>query len=638
MLGTRTKQVISYGRRQQRIVSISDEREKTDPFSLLNDTTVPRAPISSRIQNRENLFSAGEIASPSPHVVKIHRKKKRLSPVPSPPPGFFIKVKKRTRVEAIIDEDKPLTTKQRPSSPLSNTSAIIDITTPSRTPLAVCPINALGSPVIMKTTKARKKSKIPGAKGTPLSLKKPFSPFVDVDIIVLDQHGRRISQERRVSRVDVQVNPNTTGTIPDAKDARRKKSLGYRGQDLGILYSDDDEAASAFQPKPAKRPRGVKAAVVISDDSETDEAHVPQIPRFSPAIERGRALLGPQRSLPRVEVIVPFKPSRTVSRPPSTNHVSAIIPDSKAAPEDRSTRPAPAPPTLPSASRWELSELQNAPARSAPAPMPQTQLQDIPSPIQRPRQLTPIRNGGVRPRRLFEPPSPPSPTTPTDFDLSLEFSKIDLGQEIMISGSGCRPTGSYIHPTPPEYLLPLLEECAQEICGPHEFSAFIEMFPLDPIVQHVDNNGGGEAMMFRKIGEASYSEVFGIGDVVLKIIPLRDESLQDKHPKGPTPTQAFNKSRPEAFKYGDASWEVNKEEEQDCPPPSDAKDVLKEVIVTRAMGEMCEGFVKLLKAYVVRGRYPEVLLDLWDEYFERKGSESIRPGTLFPCHPSWDMS
>ena len=38
------------------------------------------------------------------------------------------------------------------------------------------------------------------------------------------------------------------------------------------------------------------------------------------------------------------------------------------------------------------------------------------------------------------------------------------------------------------------------------------------------------------------------------------------------------------------------------------------------------GFVKLLKNYVVRGRYPEVLLQLWDEYNERKGSESIRPG------------
>jgi serine/threonine-protein kinase haspin len=65
---------------------------------------------------------------------------------------------------------------------------------------------------------------------------------------------------------------------------------------------------------------------------------------------------------------------------------------------------------------------------------------------------------------------------------------------------------------------------------------------------------------------------------------------------------------------------------EDGPAPSDAKDVRKEIIVTRAMGEVCDGFVKLLKTYIVRGKYPEVLLGLWDEYHESKGSESVRPG------------
>jgi serine/threonine-protein kinase haspin len=102
---------------------------------------------------------------------------------------------------------------------------------------------------------------------------------------------------------------------------------------------------------------------------------------------------------------------------------------------------------------------------------------------------------------------------------------------------------------------------------------------------------------FRKIGEASFSEVFGIGDVVLKIIPLRDE-------------------------------ERNITNDSETPAPSDANDVLKEVIVTQTMGEMCSGFVKLLRTYVVRGRYPSLLLDLWDKYNERKGSESVRPGRM----------
>jgi hypothetical protein len=128
-----------------------------------------------------------------------------------------------------------------------------------------------------------------------------------------------------------------------------------------------------------------------------------------------------------------------------------------------------------------------------------------------------------------------------------------------------------------------------------EFSAFIEAFPVHPIVQ---SSCSGKAA-FQKIGEASYSEVFGIGDVVLKIVPIRNEECQDKI-------------------------------EAETPAPSDAKDVLNEIVVTRALGEMCDGFVSLLKTYVVRGRYPSLLLDLWDEYNRTKGSESVRPGVTSP--------
>jgi hypothetical protein len=123
-----------------------------------------------------------------------------------------------------------------------------------------------------------------------------------------------------------------------------------------------------------------------------------------------------------------------------------------------------------------------------------------------------------------------------------------------------------------------------------EFSAFIEAFPVHPIVRSCSGHA-----TFQKIGEASYSEVFGIGDVVLKIIPIRNEEGPDKI-------------------------------DAETPAPSDAKDVLKEIVVTRAMGEMCNGFVNLLKTYVIRGKYPSLLLDLWDEYNRTKGSESVRPG------------
>ena len=221
-----------------------------------------------------------------------------------------------------------------------------------------------------------------------------------------------------------------------------------------------------------------------------------------------------------------------------------------------------------------------------PRPPPAYSL--VPSPILKTRQLTPIRGG--RNQRLFGPPSPPSPTALTDFDLSIEFSKFSIE-----SPSQTQDTYRSEFEVP-KYLEPLLAECHQETCGPHNFSAFIESFPFDPITSHGNEDVD---LTFRKIGEASYSEVFGIGDVVLKVIPIRDESEAG---------QSFTP------------------EEEDGPPPSDAKDVRKEIIVTRAMGEVYGGFVKLLKNYVVRGRYPEVLLQLWDEYNERKGSESIRPG------------
>jgi serine/threonine-protein kinase haspin len=162
--------------------------------------------------------------------------------------------------------------------------------------------------------------------------------------------------------------------------------------------------------------------------------------------------------------------------------------------------------------------------------------------------------------------------------------------DLMLSST---PSEDHAPPDQPPHLIPLLNECGQT--APVEFSAFIEAFPVHPIVQ---SSCSGKAA-FQKIGEASYSEVFGIGDVVLKIVPIRNEECQDKI-------------------------------DAETPAPSDAKDVLNEIVVTRALGEMCDGFVSLLKTYVVRGRYPSLLLDLWDEYNRTKGSESVRPGVTSP--------
>ncbi|KAJ7653466.1 hypothetical protein B0H17DRAFT_1214644 [Mycena rosella] len=178
-------------------------------------------------------------------------------------------------------------------------------------------------------------------------------------------------------------------------------------------------------------------------------------------------------------------------------------------------------------------------------PEPTLRYQHFASPIPRARQLTPIRGRG---RGLYAPPSPPSPLTPTDSDLTLDLSDLSI----------------------------------------------LSLSPHAPGRPSLRTSEG-----FRKIGEASYSEVFGIGDVVLKVIPLRDEARRRLR---------------------------RAEEEEEGPAETDAKDVLKEIIVTHAMGEVCDGFVKLLRTYVVKGTYPQVLLELWDEYYQRKGSEGVRPG------------
>ncbi|KAJ6538553.1 hypothetical protein DFH09DRAFT_1398431 [Mycena vulgaris] len=306
----------------------------------------------------------------------------------------------------------------------------------------------------------------------------------------------------------------------------------------------DSEDDLPQQPKPPRRLRRLASARVDSDDSDSDASPV------------------------AVGQIIP----------PIT---AAVGGGGRALAEPAVTREAPS-------GRRPVAVSASPPLRSQPEPP--LRYQHFASPIPRARQLTPI---GGRGRRLYAPPSPPSPLTPTESDLSIDLSDLSITLSPHAAGRASLADET------PAYLQPLLAECGQGASGLHEFSAFIKYFPYDPLVCAHERTAAG----FRKIGEASYSEVYGIGDVVLKVIPLRDETQR--------------RLRPNA-----------KAEEVDGPAPTDAKDVLKEIIVTHAMGEVCDGFVKLLRTYVVRGRYPQVLLELWDEYYERKGSEGVRPDTF----------
>ncbi|KAJ3853117.1 other/Haspin protein kinase [Lentinula lateritia] len=501
MLGTRTKQINSYGKRSQRIVSVfqSESGSKASIFDDLPPTKL--APVASRMKKRrsENAVDVRpKLASPKHRQVQ----KKKQSPLTQPLRQKLMRAQMGRKV--------------------SNTKAAVE-NTPTRTPLAMYPLNTPGSPAIPSGL-LRKKARPSSAIRTPLM--KTRSDLVEVDIIILDDQGKTISRERRVS-----------------------KGKKVESGNSSFERSDNDEGPI----RPRKRLRNF--VITSEDESSSDDEDVVPSPVVNPKLKAVKLPLHPplpvpSRSLPYVLV------------PSPSPELAAIL------------------------KATDTTDLTSPPL--APLPLIDYELPHI----VKPRKLTPIKGRG---RGFLRPPSPPSPLS--DSDLEISFSDLDLGVDV-----GPVDTSLELPPVIPEYLRPLLEECQQSMTGLHEFSAFIDTFAFDPAVRGILP---AKNLRFRKVGEASFSEVFGIGDVVLKVIPLRDES------------GALSGSQ--KARMSDCA---------DLPAPTDAKDVLKEVIVTRAMGEVCEQFVKLVKAYVVRGRYPEVLLELWDRYAEEHGSESVRPDSF----------
>ncbi|KAK9488670.1 hypothetical protein V1527DRAFT_417802 [Lipomyces starkeyi] len=96
----------------------------------------------------------------------------------------------------------------------------------------------------------------------------------------------------------------------------------------------------------------------------------------------------------------------------------------------------------------------------------------------------------------------------------------------------------------------------------------------------------------QKLGEASYSEVYSAvhkesgASNVLKIMP-----------------------------FGKADAEIEQ---------ASVRDIANELKISKTMMEY-DGFVKLIDAHVVEGKYSEILLQLWDAFEEANGSENGRP-------------
>ncbi|KAG9091035.1 hypothetical protein FRC06_000737 [Ceratobasidium sp. 370] len=134
----------------------------------------------------------------------------------------------------------------------------------------------------------------------------------------------------------------------------------------------------------------------------------------------------------------------------------------------------------------------------------------------------------------------------------------------------------------------LLSTCSQS--EPIDLEAFVSTFSTDDVHALYPSS----RRRWRKIGEASYSEVFGLGGVVVKVVPLRMEGTEARA-------------------------------DVDGPCVSEIEDMEKEIAITRAMGEIQSGFIKLIRAHVARGSYPQELLELWDAYDKEFSSESMRP-------------
>ncbi|KAI0375861.1 hypothetical protein BV20DRAFT_1040419 [Pilatotrama ljubarskyi] len=552
MLGTRTKQVFAYGRRGHRIINVSDDLERRKPKEVIA--------VDVR---RENVIpqSFAESAQDSPVSLK-----------------------------ASVAQKASQRLKKGKGSP--KVAKLAALSKARRHPLGSIVPNAPASPAVPPQLRAKRRQTV--AKHSPLT---PSSPIVNLDIVVLDAQGRRVSQERRISRSDVPANV-LAAAPPRAKAPARPRAANRR--ETIVVSSDTEEDIPLSRPKRVTRGRRVDPIVISDDDrSESDSDYAPikeDSPEADTSVEISTPVRRAKRGPRRVRSTVIQSPSPSPSPSPCSSP-PATPPSKRNPPRRHSTKV-----DVPSAPHVTISRSLTIPSQPI-RPQPLAQFTSVPHMEEavagpsrsKPRRLTPIR---ARPGRAIfpAPPSPPSPTTPTDIDVTFDFAQLALSPNALAE---VRQLEEAI-PPPPAYVRPLLEECAQTC--PHEFSAFIDMFPFDPIVRETSVAGAGAGTgppRFQKIGEASFSEVFGIGNVVLKIVPLRDEERAGAE-----------------------------EAQVEGPAPSDAKDVLKEIIVTRAMGATCAGFVELLRTYVVRGKYPSLLLDLWDEYDERKGSEGIRPDTF----------
>ncbi|GAA5896729.1 uncharacterized protein JCM6883_006994 [Sporobolomyces salmoneus] len=160
----------------------------------------------------------------------------------------------------------------------------------------------------------------------------------------------------------------------------------------------------------------------------------------------------------------------------------------------------------------------------------------------------------------------------------------------------------------PSILSPLLASTlSPDAFKPYDFSSFVES-PLAPF-----STPSTEDEPWRKVGEASYSEVFSTTsiegkEIVVKIIPIASIKKGNDEKTG----------------------------EEELPFSSDWEAVKREIEISKCLGgegedRRVEGFVRFRGAFLVQGSYPSSLLSAWDRFKSQQKpacDDQIRPHVL----------
>ena len=570
MLASRTKKVAVYGRRGHRVVAVSD-----------NHLTLTR----QEQKQEEKPYSWLPPKQPLPSGVEMQRKSARLS-------------------TACRNENEPGMTKvHKPSSDTPNRRVLGAVPLTRNSPI---PIFHAGKQGASNAKHPYKRSGLRQA-----------SPVVDVEIMVIDDDGKVLSKERRVSTpraVRTQDDEDDDLEIEVKRPTRRRRGPVYR------VDSSDDERGNEDS---------VDEDYIPNSSTRRISMNVKPIMTYAKTSIRRKTNIG--NTVPTQAAGVTARPTRTRTRANEAAHAAVISNSDSSSESDVSilehTNPAPSklakqtPPTAATTSAYPRSSVEvllprlsqiniscsttsDTKQQALAIPSGGTGLGNSPAPfvrseVPRPRTVQPNSSKvyfaeTTRPRPFGDKPIPVYDSHDFDgCDISLDDelaealrnaeltireeqknSSATRGTAITeIGGTRKKPrqtiaTLSVPIPKRPSIgglLGSLLMECNQETLL--DFDAFVTSFAID-----CKQTGMTSAPAFCKIGEASYSEVFGVGEVVLKVIPLRDMD--------------GGRNRKHAITV-------------DAPFMSEINDVLKEIAVTRAMGAMCQGFTKLIRCCVL---------------------------------------